>query len=157
MKRFIYSILVLLWTASAAAEEIYRWVDAAGVVNYTQQKPRDLQSEKVSTTQGATRVVNDSPAAPSTEALPPTDARLSDSQQAMLENLQAAERARQDEITKIRVDNCEKSRALLTRLSVNARVRINDDSGQQRMMGEDERQERIGEAQVGIAQNCDPA
>ncbi|MEZ5549825.1 MAG: DUF4124 domain-containing protein [Pseudomonadales bacterium] len=157
MKRYIYSLLALVWTATAAADEIYRWVDAAGVVNYTQQKPRDTQSQKVTTNQGATRIVEE--AAPAVSPEPPADgsAALSESQQTMLENLQAAERARQEEIAKIRSDNCEKSRALLDRLTVNARVRVTEPSGQQRIMGEDERQERISEAQVGIAQNCDSA
>ena len=75
----------------------------------------------------------------------------------MLKDLQAAELARQAEVTKIREDNCEKSRSVLSRLSATQRIRVNDDSGNQRIMPEDERQRRIEEAQLGIAQNCDAA
>ena len=43
---------------------------------------------------------------------------------------------------------------LLDRLSANSRIRVRDDSGEERVMGEDERQDRIAEAQQGVAENC---
>ena len=158
MKRLFFFALLAGASSSLTAAEIYRWVDANGVVNYTQQMPRDADSQKVTTDQGATRVVTAAPAtsAPAVAAPAPAD-ELTASQQAMLEDLQAAERARQEEVDKIRADNCEKSRNVLSRLSATERIRVNDESGNQRIMPEDERQRRIEEAQLGIARNCDPA
>ena len=156
MKRLFFGILLAGASTGLAAAEIYRWVDASGVVNYTQQKPRDMDSQKVTTDRGATRVVTETPAPAETPTASPMD-ELSDAQRAMLKDLQAAELARQAEVTKIREDNCEKSRSVLSRLSATQRIRVNDDSGNQRIMPEDERQRRIEEAQLGIAQNCDAA
>jgi hypothetical protein len=75
----------------------------------------------------------------------------------MLEGLQAAEQARQSEIAKIKEQNCMQSRDILSRLTVKQRIRIRDESGQYRIMPEEERQERIQKAQEGIALYCTSA
>jgi len=75
----------------------------------------------------------------------------------MLDQLQQAEKARRDEIARIREANCTRSREVLERLSVAGRIRVNDPDGQQRVMPEEERQQRIAEAQQGIVTNCGPA
>ena len=50
------------------------------------------------------------------------------------------------------------SPAMETRnLSLTARIRVRDPDGTQRVMGEDERQRRIEEAQQGIVTNCGAA
>ena len=72
----------------------------------------------------------------------------------MLNDLQSAEAARKQEVARIRESNCERSRRVLDRLSATARIRVRDDSGEERIMGEDERQNRIAEAQQGVAENC---
>ena len=69
--------------------------------------------------------------------------------------LQANEQERQDTIAKIRKDNCERSRRVLDNLSSRGRIRLNQEDGSQRMMPEEERQQRIEEAQKGIVANCD--
>ena len=147
---------------STHAEEIYRWVDADGVVNYTQQKPRDVTAEALTTQRGAPTRVRSTPAstAASSSASSPASAAdserpMSDAQQRMLEELQAKERARQQEVAEIREQNCSKSRQVLSNLSAKERIRVRGDNGQERIMPEDERQRRISEAQQGIVDNCD--
>ena len=82
------------------------------------------------------------------------DQNLTPDQQTMLENLRKAEAARQAEVVKIREANCTKAREVLERLSVTGRIRVRDESGQERAMSEDERKSRIDEAQRAIVQNC---
>lgn len=132
------------------ADVVYRWIDENGVVNYTQQLPRGVKAQKITTRLGAPSVIAD--VGEITETGEPR--ALSDQQQAMLEELKAAELARQQEVVKIRQANCKQSREVLTNLSLTARIRVRDSSGSERVMGEDERQRRIDEAQQGIVINC---
>jgi hypothetical protein len=149
----------MLGSGSIQAEEIYRWVDADGVVNYTQQKPRDVAAESLITQRGApTRVRSSSARSSDPSARTDTDGTeqpMTDAQQRMLEELKAKEQARQQEVAEIREQNCSKSRRVLSDLSAKERIRVRDDNGQERIMPEDERQRRISDAQKGIVENCD--
>lgn len=148
---------VLLVSGTVTAEEIYRWVDENGVVNYTQLKPRDTEAETITTKSGGTRVVKEPAAQPAAEPVVTSTATgqpLNAEQQKMLEGLQAAERARQDEVAKIKAHNCQQSREVLARLTVKNRIRVRDENGEYRAMPEDERQERISKAQESIALYC---
>ena len=146
-------LALLLCLPALMGADIYRYVDANGVVNYVQQLPYGVQGERIQTTDGAGTVAE----AATPETVKPTaEPKLDPQQQAMLEQLQKAEQARRDEIARIREANCTRSRDVLERLSVAGRIRVNDPDGQQRVMPEEERQERIAEAQKGIATNCGP-
>ncbi len=144
---------------SVNAEEIYRWVDADGVVNYTQQKPRDVEAQALTTQRGApTRIRTTAQASSSSIAQADPDGSeqpMTDAQERMLEELQAKEQARQQQVAEIREQNCSKSRRVLTDLSAKERIRVRGDDGQERIMPEDERQRRISEAQKGIVDNCE--
>ena len=83
--------------------EIYRWVDANGVVNYTQQKPLGIPSERVVTGSAGTRRATDQSAAPATAPAQEAEQNtaLSPAQQDALDALRAAETARQTELTNV--------------------------------------------------------
>ena len=138
--------------------ELYRWVDENGVVNYSERPPEGVEIEKPDRRR---RASSDTPELPagvaSTDAqsdLTSGTTELTEEQQTMLDGLRQAESERQDEIARIRVSNCSQARSTLERLQVNARVRVRDGDNE-RVMGEDERQQRIGDAQQGVAVNCD--
>lgn len=152
------SALLALVSLPTVADEIYRWVDENGVVNYTQQKPRDMEAEAIVTTGGTTRKASKSaPVAAPAPTSAATGKPLSEKQEKMLADLRAAEQARQDEIAQIKADNCQRSRDVLSRLSVKSRIRVQDANGEYSVMPEDERQRRISEAQENIALYCVPA
>jgi len=146
----------LLLSAAVSADEIYRWVDENGVVNYTQIRPVGVEAEAVST-RGGGRSNRSSAAAPAPQPQPAAaqSQELSPEQQQMLEDLQAAEAAREQEIARIREQNCIKAREVLARLLERPRIRVREAGGSEaRLLTEDERQERIDEAQRGVAANC---
>jgi len=151
----IGSVLLIAISSQSAADQIYRWVDDKGVVNYTQLKPRDADAEAI-TTQGGVHAAKAEPAPSTTTAVtdPATGQPLSPEQEQMLEGLRAAERSRQAEIAKLRAENCQQSKDILARLTVKNRIRVRGDDGEYRVMAEDERQSRISEAQENIAQYC---
>lgn len=134
---------------------VYRWVDEDGVVNYTQMKPEGIDAELVSADTGQ-RVSTAEPPVQTPDADRAVDGKqaLTDNQESMLADLRAAEAARQEEIAKVREANCRQARDVLERITSRGRVRIRADDGSERVMPEDERQERIAEAQRGVAANC---
>jgi len=148
---------LILAGSQAAADEIYRWIDDGGVVNYTQQKPRGKDAEAITTGSRSTRTEPTTAAEPVTQAVNSDGQPLNAEQQKMFEGLQRAEQARQSEITRIKEQNCLQSQDVLSRLTIKNRIRVRDDSGEYRVMAEDERQDRIQEAQEGIALYCLPA
>ena len=147
--------LLALTSVPAAADKIYRWVDENGVVNFTQQKPRGTDSEAIVTASGSPRVVKE--ATPTVPASAATGDTMSPEQKKMLDGLRAAEQARQNEIAQIKADNCQQSRDVLSRLTVKNRIRVKRPDGEYTVMPEDERQQRISEAQENVALYCVPA
>jgi len=149
----LMSVRLIILVASLPflmGSEIYRYVDANGVVTYAQQLPYGVKGELIRTTPGAPTVT----VPPKVEgAEQPT---LTQQQQIMLDNMKKTESARKEEIARIREANCTRSQGVLDRLSNSGRVRVKGADGQEVMMSEEERQSRIEEAQRGIVANCNP-
>ena len=150
--------------ATPAAADTYRWVDADGIVNYAERKPHGVDAELINTSYSrkpASAPISPAPApTPSSPSSIPSDDQparenLSPEQQQMLAELRQNESSRQQQVEKIRQDNCERSRRVLKNLTSRGRIRINQQDGTQRAMPEDERQKRISDAQQGIVANCD--
>lgn len=163
--RLVSAALVLTLSHSAWSVT-YRWVDENGVVNYSERKPRNVAESRV-TQIGESKPASSRRASQNTMAMSNTtrptqpaaasDAKpdLSEDQQAMLRQLEAAEAERQAQLTRIRQDNCERSRRVLANLSASGRIRLKADDGAEQVLPEEERQQRIAEAQQGIVKNCD--
>jgi len=151
-RRLLLILGLLPWLMGAA---VYRWVDEDGVVNYSQLKPEGIDAELMSDTgerqRGTDRATT---ARPPAQTPPAGEQTLTESQQRMLSELQAAEQDRQAEIARVREANCREARDVLQRLSSRGRIRVVDDDGQERAMPEQERQRRIDEAQRAVAANC---
>jgi hypothetical protein len=152
--------------AVSSHADTYRWVDDNGVVNYSERVPRGIPSERV--TKMADSSAKHKGASATTQAGDTSTAALSgtgtsqraqqplnEDQQNLLEGLQAAEQQRQEQVARIRQDNCERSRRVLNNLSVRSRIRIRAEDGSERVLSEEERQERIADAQRGVAENCE--
>lgn len=134
---------------------VYRWVDENGVVNYTQLKPEGVAAELVHADTG--QRVTSQPSAGEDSAVQTATADqgpLTDAQQRMLDELRAAEAERQRQVAKVRDSNCQQAKDVLERLTSHGRLRITGEDGQARVMPEEERQQRIEQAQRAVAVNC---
>ncbi|MDH3642006.1 MAG: DUF4124 domain-containing protein [Gammaproteobacteria bacterium] len=159
MRKLIEFSLLILCLPLLMGAEVYRWVDPNGVVNYTQMKPPGVKAQQITAQAGRPMVVAEATdqlaGRPGSEPDESSDGpALTENQQTMLQDLQAAEQARQAEVNRIKQANCEKSRNVLNRLSGAERIRVRDSGGVERIMAEDERQRRINDAQRGISENC---
>ncbi len=153
------ALLLSIAIALPAAAETWRWVDADGVVNYSERKPRGIDAELIGgIPKSGTRTRTTAPAPAAAPVLPDlsqSQPELSERQQQMLADLETAEAGRQAEVAKIRQENCATARRVLDNLTTRDRVRVRMENGTTRVLGEDERQARIAEAQQGIVTNCE--
>ncbi len=161
IRRYGRFVALLVALPCLMGAEIYRWVDENGVVNYTQQRPSnvdvDMDVEQITTRTGARGLSSEIPATPAPPAASVGENQqgdLTDDQQAMLERLRSTESVRQEQVAEIRTSNCKQARTMLQDLQARGRVRVRDGDGV-RVMDEDERQQRISEAQEGVAVNCE--
>jgi hypothetical protein len=140
------------------AGDVYRWIDANGVVNYTQQKPDGVSATLISdgkSRRRSSRSAPESAAAGAVATVASTeDGDLNAGQQKMLDELKAKEAERKIAYEAAKKDNCARSRSLLSKLSARGRIRLNQEDGSQIVMREEDRQARIQAAQQGVIDNC---
>ncbi|NUU39054.1 DUF4124 domain-containing protein [Pseudomonas sp. C2B4] len=130
-------LLVSLSPLSMAAQ-IYKWVDAQGVTHFDAQPPSD---------QPATVVVTPSPSA--TKPATPLNSRAIGDQQAIDKSVKKQVAEQQTELNAF----CEQARTNLAQLQNNPRLR-EEVEGELRRLDNTQRQERIGETQKQIEENC---
>ncbi|MDA1076851.1 MAG: DUF4124 domain-containing protein, partial [Proteobacteria bacterium] len=115
--------------------KIYRWVDDNGVVNFTEQKPRDVTAQEIEV--HVSGIVDssdptpraDESEAPTSETDEEATPELTDAQRQELEDLQRQEQQRQEDLVKLKAENCVKARALLEKLTINNRIRLRQPDG----------------------------
>ena len=149
-------LIMVAFATQPIAADTFMWVDSNGVVNYSERMPRDIDPSRVTRVKDSASGPSSTPSelapAISTSA---EDEPLNDSQQQMLADLQATEANRQQQVAQIRKDNCQRARRVLNNLQTSGRLRVRGEDGENRVMDEAERSQKISEAQRGIATNCD--
>lgn len=163
-------------TASLAADEYYVWVDENGVVNYAEKSPPGYDARRVSGSQDL-KELKESMASvddrrpgrrrPGTEPeQSETDGDEAESGQARSQPSQddsnvdpdevaSEERAEiEEEIAKVQRRNCEIGKRNLAQLQAYARIRVRGDNGEERVLTNEEKQERIEQARETIRENC---
>ena len=148
MRRMIITTsLLLAMSTSIMAGQIYKWVDAQGNTHFGSQPPHGQQATSINTATPPPLPVN---SAQEGDATPTDSAGMVDPDQAAID-----EKVRKDVAIQQaeREKYCESVRNNLAQLQNNPRVRVEVD-GEVRRLSEKERQQRISEAQKGIAENC---
>lgn len=162
----IVSMLCTVWAPEVSAD-VYRWVEADGTVNYGERAPKDREYTVVSRSapsKAGSRIIDRTASGVTTpSAAPrtaggnplPDEANMSDRQKAMLSEIQAAEAARLAAVNKMRKSNCETSKRTLSNLQTRGRIRVRNDAGEETAMTDEDRAERIRQAQQSVLANCD--
>ncbi|SHG20854.1 protein of unknown function [Microbulbifer donghaiensis] len=155
--RIALAILISILAISAHADGIYKWVDENGVVHFGAQPPKkegvevvrkpkserykqwqaEQQAMKAETTEDAATSVERSVAAkPEPQQDPQQAEALTKAQQA------------------VRAQRCRMAQTNLKELTTHSRVREIGQDGKMRVLPEEERQQRIADAQQTIQENC---
>ena len=151
----------LVFAMSVHAAEYYTWVDENGVTNYSERNPQGYSAEHV-TPQSRFGLRYSPPRESEEQAAAETDEdtgettpnspRMSD---ADVEKHIAGERARIDaEIAKAKESNCKIGKRNLAQLEAYARIRVKDDNGQERVLTDSEKSDRVAQARQTIRENC---
>lgn len=144
-RMIILSSLLLALSTTAMASQVYKWVDDKGVTHFGANPPQGQAATSVNT-------VIAQPKAP-TAAVKPTLPNA-DSGSAEQKAIDAKVKQQVAEQAAERKKYCETVRTNLAQLQNNPRLRT-EINGEQVRLGEDQRQERIAEAQKAIKENCD--
>jgi hypothetical protein len=137
--------LVIVAVPLLLGADVYRWVDKDGVVNYTQRKPEGVESARLqaaSGPRGATGTADQSPppAGPGQQVAPSHSALPGEPSPAA--------------VARHRADGCQSARTVLEQFTSRGRVRVREADGTERLLTEDERQERIAHAQRAVTDHC---
>ncbi|WP_095196551.1 DUF4124 domain-containing protein [Pseudomonas sp. Irchel 3A7] len=135
---FLTAGLLIGLSPLSMAAQIYKWVDAQGVTHFDAQPPSGQQ---------ATIVVMPSPSAAKPAAF--LNSGTIGDQQAIDKKVKKQVAKQQTELKVF----CEQARTNLAQLRNNPRLR-EEVEGELRRLDDTQRQERIGETQKQIADNC---
>jgi hypothetical protein len=132
----------LIPSTHAFAERIYKWVDDQGTTHYGARPPIDRPSQEI-------RI--NTPQAGQSDAS--TEPKSSDAQSKAKDEQPVPEKI--DKRNKEAIArNCDIYRQNLKVMNESGRVRVQETDGQMRMLPEEERQEKIKQAQEYLKQYC---
>ena len=157
----LLAISLLTLTPILAQAAIYKWVDEQGNVQYSSEKPKNAEAEKV-------RVNTQPPVDKSTYSRPGRDeaksegdakANTKDAKDAKDDKTKTPaekrkEAAKKAESDKLKKEMCDEARQNLAAIENNARVRIEDDKGEVRYLEEKEVDSRKKSEQERVNKYC---
>ncbi len=150
-----YLAICLLLTSFSAFAALHKWVDAEGVVHYSDTVPSEIKS-KTLRSPSATPDVDSATTSSSAVTAPKTLAeKEAEAKRAQKAKNEAAEKsAREQEFANNKKKNCENARTTLSGLENSPRLVTYDAKGERTFMDDNQRQQQIDEARKAISTNC---
>ncbi|HEY6095461.1 MAG TPA: DUF4124 domain-containing protein [Gallionellaceae bacterium] len=147
-----YLAIGLCLVSFSAQGALHKWVDAKGVVHYSDTVPSsDIKAQTL-----RSRNANEAAAPASGVAAPKSFAeQQAEQKKADQAKAQAAEKtAREQENAEIKRKNCDNARISLSTLENAPRLVTYDAQGERSYLDDDTRQQRIEEARKAVSSNC---
>ena len=149
--------LALMAPGTQAADEVYRWVDAQGVVHYGDRPPEGVKATVVGVKPNTVQSVKPEPASrpPTGEEAADPEAGESDLSYAEQSRQERAERRRQqqEEARKLQAE-CAVMQRQKDWVEPSPRVIVEDEEGNSRRLDDDERLKLLKEANAFLEKNC---
>ncbi|UTW45228.1 DUF4124 domain-containing protein [bacterium SCSIO 12696] len=147
---WVFTALLVLPFSGQAKEVIYKWVDKDGVAHYSSHPPAGQKAEKVKVygKKGSSVDVskNNKLVTQQTQATPQPQPTETVAPPATVEPPPSRKNP----------EHCEKAKKNLWNLENYPRLRIEDpDTGERRMMSDDEKQQYMDEANAQVKEFCD--
>jgi hypothetical protein len=137
-------------TLNAADDAYYMWIDENGVTNFAQKDPKEYESIYVRSSNNDVRL--NRPRSPKPE---PKEKAASRKQEVDPDiEIQDEREDIKEQIAKIRASNCQIGKRNLAKLEAYARIRVRGADGEERLISEEEKQERTIKARKTISENC---
>lgn len=150
LRSLVTAALLLGVAAGLSAAEIYKWVDAAGVVHFSSNPPDNVQAEVIRPGISATSRRS----APSQDSRDRSDRADQDAvAEASLTQAQPEPEPREPSAEEIAAA-CERSREIVAQVEPRIRVTITEADGSQRRLDDNERLALLNENKTFIEQNC---
>lgn len=131
------------------AKEFYKWVDDDGVTHYTVAAPKDRPSTLIRTQIGAGATKGNSRAIPASRALPGDETGSAPQAKAKAKPEQAPQ------MTAVDPQRCAVAQSNIETLSNHARIKVTDADGSIRYLTDEERNEKMAEAEAAIRESCE--
>lgn len=154
--RILFAILALSLATITQADGIYKWVDENGVVHFGSQPPQKIQVEVVKAPKSQRfKQWQQEQDALVAERQMKTDSETAEAAPSKPERpaVAPAEAPSKAELA-ARAQRCKSAQLRLQELQNHSRVREVDANGNYRVLGEEERQQRIRQAQQVVQTNC---
>jgi len=146
----------LLLPATLKAEDIYRWVDAAGTVHYGARPPDGVDAQRVDMPAAASRPAMPAQAEPPLDAVTPGPGAVEPLSPAEQSRQERAKKAEEKKLEKAALaGRCDAVREQLAEIEPHSRVIVKDEDGNVRRMEDQERVDLIQESKAFIAENCE--
>jgi len=145
LNRVFIAALLLVCSASASAQQIYRWVDEKGSVHFGAQPPPGVDAQPIKAK---------APSPGSVVAPAPNNKAkggVMDAKQQEIE-LQVQNEVMEQEAE--RKMFCEQTRTNLAQLRNNPRLSYVDEEGKTHILSDEERQERLDDAEQSVKEFC---
>lgn len=158
MRYSIFFVIIInaaftMWAPqSAAQDEVYRWVDENGVVHFGDRAPQQQEAEVIAIPQ--TSGISPQPASSPepAEATGEEEPQPSAAQQAR--DARAEARQKREEEAKVTAKACETAREVISQLEPSPRVNVTHEDGTVTRMDDNDRLEKLAEAQAYVAEHC---
>ncbi len=151
---FLASVLLAFSHSGQTKDEsYYTWVDEDGVTNFSQRNPRHIDASYITRPQSF-GIRNLPPQTGTGRGEMSGSKGDADGTPNQDEELAREEQAVHEEIARVRASNCSIGRRNLAKLQAYARIRVRDSDGTERVLTDEEKQQRTENAQQIIKENC---
>ncbi|MEH6550512.1 MAG: DUF4124 domain-containing protein [Pseudomonadales bacterium] len=143
--KIIIGVTLITTVGLAQAGDVYHWVDEKGVTHYAESAPQGSNATKVKISAGIVQGGNLAEAYEGEDSdadAPEEDADTNENEEQPEASAQESEASKE-----ARETNCQKALANLDVMENNALIRETGEDGKQRILTEDQKQERIQTAQ----------
>ncbi len=148
MKRYLVIGALLFFASAAMAQtDVYRWVDAQGRVQYSDQAPSGVKAEKIT-----------SKSASGASAAAGTKGYKEQDQDFRKRRVEEEEKAKKDataeQQTKVKQQHCNQARAHLATLQAGGRIARVNEKGEREFLDDKNIEAASAEAKKAIAESC---
>ena len=152
-KGIFFVICVFLAAAAIGEAEYYTWIDENGVTNYAQRNPPGHNAEFISSLRSSGYQRDSRRPQGQRQERANTESTTSDESGSDI-SIDAEREAVAQQIAKAKRSNCGMGKRNLAKLEAFQKIRVRDENGEEKLLSDEEKAQRIDETRQIIRENC---